>query len=87
MYCNDRYTTNSVKISMKQGARCYLIQLLYWCVISTCAYTSTGKKYTLIHEMRLIKSVFFNAGLLRTAEKYAPISDMCLITCQYGNCL
>ena len=42
--------------------------------------------------MCLIKSTFFNAGILRTAAKYAlnseyaPISDMRLITCQYGNC-
>ena len=41
--------------------------------------------------MRLIKSAFFNAGLLRTAtkyvlnSKYAPISDMRLIMRQYGN--
>ena len=44
----------------------------------------------LIREMRLIKSTFFNAGILRTAAKYAlnseyvPISDMRLITHQYG---
>ena len=44
----------------------------------------------LIREMRLIKSAFFNAGILRTAAKYAlnseyaPISDMRLITRQYG---
>ena len=43
-----------------------------------------------IREMRLIKSAFFNAGILRSAAKYAlnseyaPISDMRLITCQYG---
>ena len=36
-----------------------------------CAYTSTGKKYALIREMRLIKSAFFNAGILRTTAKYA----------------
>ena len=40
--------------------------------------------------MRLIKSAFFNAGILRTAAKYAfnseyvPISDMRLITRRYG---
>ena len=40
--------------------------------------------------MRLIKSAFFNAGILRSAAKYAlnseyaPISDIRLITRQYG---
>ena len=59
-------------------------------LLGACAYASTGKKYALIREMRLIKSAFFNAGILRTAAKYAlyseyaPISDMRLITCQYG---
>ena len=59
-------------------------------LLGTCAYTSTGKKYVLIREMRLIKSAFFNAGILRTAAKYALnseyaptcISDMHLITRQ-----
>ena len=60
-------------------------------LLGTCAYTSTGKKYALIREMRLIKSASFNAGILRTTAKYvlnseyAPISDMHLITRQYGN--
>ena len=54
-------------------------------LLGACAYTSTGKKYALIREMRLIKSAFFNAGILRTAAKYAPISDMRLIMRQYGN--
>ena len=59
-------------------------------LLGACAYTSTGKKYALIREMRLIKSAFFNAGISRTAAKYAlnseyaPISDMRLITYQYG---
>ena len=60
-------------------------------LLGACAYTSTGKKYALIHEIRLIKSAFFNVGILRSAAKYAlnseyvPISDMRLITRQYGN--
>ena len=59
-------------------------------LLGACTYTSTEKKYALIREMRLIKSAFFNAGILRTAAKYAlnseyaPISDMRLITRQYG---
>ena len=51
-------------------------------LLGACAYTSTGNKYALIREMRLIKSAFFNAGILRTAAKYALNS---LITRQYGN--
>ena len=52
-----------------------------WGVI--CAYTSTG---ALIREMHLIKSTFFNAGILRTVAKYAlnseyaHISDVHLIS-------
>ena len=66
-------------------------------LLGACAYTSTRKKYAaviaLIREIRLIKGAFFNAGthcILRTVAKYAlnseyaPISDMCLITHQYG---
>ena len=41
-------------------------------LLGACAYTSTGKKFVLIHEMHLIKSAFFNAGILGTAAKYAP---------------
>ena len=40
-------------------------------LLGECAYTSTGKKYALIREMRLIKSAFFNAGILRTVAEYA----------------
>ena len=45
-------------------------------LLSACAYISTGMKYALICEMRLIKSTFFNAGILRTAVKYVLNSDM-----------
>ena len=34
-------------------------------LLGACAYISTGKKYALIREMRLIKCAFFNAGILR----------------------
>ena len=44
-------------------------------LLGACAYTSTGKKYALICEMRLIKSAFFNAGILRTAAKYSLNSE------------
>ena len=44
-------------------------------LLGACAYTYTGKKYALIREMRLIKSAFFNAGILRTAAKYALNSE------------
>ena len=44
-------------------------------LLGACAYTSTGKKYALIREMRLIKSAFFNAGILRSAAKYALNSE------------
>ena len=52
--------------------------LLYWHIIRCMRlanYTSTGNKYALIREMRLIKSAFFNAGILRTAAKYALNSE------------
>ena len=44
-------------------------------LLCACAYISTGKKYVLIHEIRLLKSTFFNAGILRTAAKYALNSE------------
>ena len=53
---------------------CYRVDILKYrtgALLGACAYTSTGKKYALIREMRLIKSAFFNAGILRTAAKYA----------------
>ena len=56
----------------------------------TGALLGSCAKYALIREMCLIKSTFFNAGILRTAAKYAlnseyaPISDMRLITRRYG---
>ena len=45
-------------------------------LLGACAYTSTGKKYALICEMRLIKSAFFNAGILRTAANIRLTANM-----------
>ena len=64
-------------------------------LLGACAYTSTGKKCSLIREMRLIKSAFFNAGILRTAAKYALNSEYApnnapvryLLQCYLCNCM
>ena len=44
-------------------------------LLGSCATTCTGRKYALIREMRLIKSAFFNAGILRNATKCAFNSE------------
>ena len=47
-------------------------------LLGACACTSTGKKYALIREMHLIKSAFFNAGILRIAANMRLTANMCL---------
>ena len=83
---SDYHDSDSKQLSRLSHYRYYRSALPYWHIIRRMRLycTSTGKKYALIRDMRLIKSAFFNVGILRNAAKYSPISDMRLITRQYS---